>query len=62
MKASATALGVARSNLVVQDRRSSVDAELVAQLRPFIDERATYGHRRAAGMLNRQRRGAASLP
>ena len=85
MKAIATALGVARSNLVVQARRepgaslalgtprtdpkaaaangrSSADAELVAQLRPFIDERATYGYRRAAGMLNRQRRSAGEPP
>jgi putative transposase len=86
MKAIAAALGVARSNLVVQarrepgaslalgthsdrsrgcqrrDGRSSADAELVAQIRPFIDERATYGYRRAAGMLNRQRRSAGESP
>ena len=39
-----------------RDGRREADAELVAALRPFIDERATYGYRRAGGMLNRERR------
>jgi putative transposase len=86
MKAIATALGVARSNLLVQarrepgapvalgtrsdrsrgcgrrDGRQEADADLIAALRPFIDERATYGYRRAGGMLNRQRRNDGQRP
>jgi len=80
------ALGVARSNLLVQarrepgaslalgtrsdrsrgcerrDGRQAADAELLAALRPFIDQRVTYGYRRAGGMLNRQRRSEGHRP
>jgi transposase InsO family protein len=41
-----------------RDGRREADAELLAALQPFIDERVTYGYRRAGGMLNRQRRSA----
>src|SRR5262249_8520664 len=38
-----------------RDGRQEADAELLAELRPFIDERTTYGYRRAGGLLNPQR-------
>lgn len=68
MKAVAETLGVARSNLA--DRigrgerrprppyRKAGDAELLAELRRFLDARPTYGYRRLAALLNRERRAA----
>jgi transposase InsO family protein len=38
-----------------RDGRQSADAELLAEIRPHIDARTTYGYRRASGMVNRQR-------
>jgi len=60
-------LGVARSNvdrrlrqpLGWQDGRCrprSQDAGLLAEIRPVIEERATYGYRRVQALVNRQRR------
>ena len=45
-----------------RDGRQEADAELLAELRPFIDERTTYGYRRAGGILNRQRRSGGQKP
>jgi putative transposase len=65
MKAVADTLGVARSNLVEaargqrqprQPSRKAGDAELLAALRRLVDERPTYGYRRLAALLNRERR------
>jgi hypothetical protein len=65
MKAIADTLGVARSNLVEAARgqrrsrqpyRKAGDAELLAGLRQLVDERPTYGYRRLAALLNRERR------
>ena len=65
MKAVADTLGVARSNLVEAARgqrrprqpyRKAGDAELLAALRRLVDERPTYGYRRLAALLNRERR------
>ena len=47
---SARSLGCER-----RDGRRSADAELLAEIRPYIDARTTYGYRRADGMVNRQR-------
>ena len=65
MKAVANTLGVARSNLVEaaqgrhsprQPYRKAGDAELLSALRRLVDERPTYGYRRLAALLNRERR------
>ena len=65
MKAVADTLGVARSNLAEAARgqrrprqpyRKAGDAELLAALRRLVDERPTYGYRRLAALLNRERR------
>jgi len=65
MKAIADTLGVARSNLVEAARgqrrprqpyRKAGDTELLADLRRLVDERPTYGYRRLAALLNRERR------
>lgn len=70
MKTIADALGVARSNLAEAARgqrrprqpyRKSGDAELLAALRRLVDERPTYGHRRRAALLNRERRACGEL-
>lgn len=65
MKAVASTLGVARSNVAArlkgdrpkrgpQDREG--DTELVAEIRRFVDLRPTYGYRRIAALINRERR------
>jgi len=72
VKTIATTLGVARSNLV--ERRDGArckrgpqtragDVELAADIRRLVDARPTYGYRRIAALLNRERRsaGAASV-
>lgn len=65
MSALARTLGVSRSNLIERASRSSKprgsyrkpdDVVLLAELRPIIDQRPTYGYRRIATLLNRQRR------
>jgi Integrase core domain/HTH-like domain len=70
MKAVTGTLGVTRSNLA--ERVSGVrhprgpqsregDLELAAEIRRLVDARPTYGYRRIAALLKRQRR-AAGLP
>jgi transposase InsO family protein len=65
MKAVATTLGVARSNVAArikcdrpkrgpQERQG--DAELISDIRRFVDARPTYGYRRIAALINRERR------
>lgn len=65
MKAVADTLGVARSNLVarlggmrpIRGPQTRVgDADLVVDIRRFVDARPTYGYRRIAALLNRERR------
>ena len=70
MKTIANTLNVARSNLI--ERRDQKhpkrgpqerpgDAELLADIRRLVDHRPTYGYRRVAALLRRERR-SASLP
>ena len=65
MKTVSATLGVARSNVV--ERRDSRrpqrgpqerpgDVELADEIRRFVDERPTYGYRRIAALLKRERR------
>ena len=64
MKRVAETLGVSRSQLIerlkgVRKLRSAYrkpdDAELLAPLRSLVDERPTYGYRRIAALINRER-------
>jgi putative transposase len=65
VKTISTTLGVARSNVV--ERRDGLrarrgpqerpgDVELAGAIRQFVDERPTYGYRRIAALLKRERR------
>ena len=63
MKAVASTLDVARSNLIerVKDGpkprgsyRKTGDAELIARIRPLVDRRPSYGYRRVTALLNRE--------
>ena len=65
MSAIARTLGVSRSNLIERASKPSKprgpyrkadDVALLAELRPIIDQRPTYGYRRVTALLNRQRR------
>ena len=65
MSVVARTLGISRSNLIERTSKSSKprgpyrkadDVALFAELRPIIDQRPTYGYRRLAALLNRQRR------
>ena len=65
MSAVARTLGVSRSNLIERastpskprgSYRKPDDVALLAELRPIIDQRPTYGYRRLTALLNRQRR------
>jgi len=65
MSAIARTLGVSRSNLIERTNNPSKprgpyrkpdDIALLAELRPIIDQRPTYGYRRVTALLNRQRR------
>jgi transposase InsO family protein len=65
MSAIARTLGVSRSNLIERTNKPSKprgpyrkpeDVALLAELRPIIDQRPTYGYRRVTALLNRQRR------
>lgn len=71
MKVVAATLGVARSNLLErrdgkrpqrgsQDRPG--DIELAAAIRRLVDQRPTYGYRRIAAFLRRERRAAGEAP
>nr|CAD6437961.1 IS426 transposase [Rhizobium sp. Q54] len=70
MKTVADTLGVSRSNLVERLKGRSKprgayhkaeDAELLPTIRRLVDQRPTYGYRRIAALLNRERR-AADMP
>jgi len=67
MKAVAETLGVSRSNLIERLKGRSKprgpynkaeDAELLPAIRRLVDQRPTYGYRRIAAFLNRERRSA----
>lgn len=71
MKTIATTLGVSRSNLI--ERRDQTrphrgpqtragDIELAAEIRRLVDQRPTYGYRRIAALLKRERRSAGLAP
>lgn len=71
MKTIAETLGVARSNLI--ERRDGVrskrrpqdrpgDHELSADIRRLVDQRPTYGYRRIAALLRRERRSGGLAP
>jgi len=67
MSVVARTLGVSRSNLTERASkpakprgpyRKPEDVTRLAELRPIIDQRPTYGYRRVTALLNRQRRKA----
>ncbi len=67
VKAVADTLGVSRSNLIERLKGKSKprgpyhkveDAELLPTIRRLVDQRPTYGYRRIAALLNRERRAA----
>ena len=71
MKTIASTLGVARSNII--ERRHEArprcgpqtrdgDVELAANIRRLVDKRPTYGYRRIAALLKRERRSAGEAP
>ena len=71
MKTIAETLGVARSNLIERrDRTRSKrrpqdrpgDHELSADIRRLVDQRPTYGYRRIAALLKRERRSGGLAP
>jgi transposase InsO family protein len=71
VKAVAATLGVARSNIIEQrdqkrPRRGPQtregDVELAAAIRRLVDQRPTYGYRRIAALLKRERRSAGFAP
>ena len=66
MSTVAKVLGVSRSNLIERTNKPSKprgayrkpeDLALLAEMRPIIDQRPTYGYRRVTALLNRKRRG-----
>jgi transposase InsO family protein len=71
MKAVTETLGVARSNIAerVKDTRAKRgpqtrqgDLELAAKIRRLVDARPTYGYRRIAALIKRERRSAGAAP
>ncbi|MFP3711349.1 IS3 family transposase, partial [Paraburkholderia sp. SIMBA_009] len=65
MKTVADTLGVSRSNVIERLKGRSKprgayhkvgDAELLPAIRRLVDQRPTYGYRRIAALLNRERR------
>lgn len=67
MKAVADTLGVSRSNLIERLKGKSKsrgpyhkveDEDLLPTIRRLVDQRPTYGYRRIAALLNRERRAA----
>jgi transposase InsO family protein len=67
----ATVLGVARSNLIERldqkrfkrgPQTRAGDVELAADIRRLVDARPTYGYRRIAALLKRERRSAGLAP
>jgi transposase InsO family protein len=71
MKAVADALGVSRSNLAERLKgtskprgpyRKAEDADVLPSIRRLVGERPSYGYRRIAALLNRERRAADQAP
>jgi transposase InsO family protein len=71
VKVLSTTLGVARSNVIERrdghrPRRGPQerpgDDELAGQIRRFVDQRPTYGYRRIAALLKRERRSDGLAP
>lgn len=71
MKTISRTLGVARSNVIERaaagrprrgPQERAGDAELAGAIRRFVDERPTYGYRRIAALLKRERRSAGTAP
>ena len=71
MKAVTDALGVARSNVAERVKGTrpkrrpqsrNGDLELAAEIRRFIDQRPTYGYRRIAALIRRERRSDDGAP
>ena len=71
VKAVTEALGVSRSNVVervpaARARRGPQtrdgDLELAAEIRRLVDQRPTYGYRRIAALLARERRSSSASP
>ncbi len=67
MKTVADTLGVSRSNLIERLKGRSKprgsyhkaeDAELLPVIRRLVDQRPSYGYRRIAALINRERRAA----
>lgn len=67
MKTVADIMGVSRSNLIERLKgrskprgpyRKAEDANLLPAIRRLVDQRPTYGNRRIAALLNRERRAA----
>jgi putative transposase len=64
-------IGVARSNIVERikgtrpkrgPQHRDGDLELAAEIRRFVDQRPTYGYRRIAALIRRQRRSSGEAP
>ena len=71
MKAITDTLGVARSNVIERVKKASTrrgpqtrdgDLELAAEIRALVDRRPTYGYRRIAALIKRERRSAGGQP
>jgi transposase InsO family protein len=71
VKAVATKLGAARSNVVERrdgkrprrgPQERAGDVELAGAIRRFVDSRPTYGYRRIAALLKRERRSDGQAP
>jgi transposase InsO family protein len=71
MKAITDTLGVARSNIIervkgLRQRRGPQtrpgDLELAAEIRRLVDQRPTYGYRRIAALIKRERRADGGTP
>jgi putative transposase len=71
MKAITDTLGVARSNIIervrgLRQRRGPQtrpgDLELAAEIRRLVDQRPTYGYRRIAALIKRERRSDGGTP
>jgi len=71
MKAITDTLGVARSNIIervrgLRQRRGPQtrpgDLELAAEIRRLVDQRPTYGYRRIAALIRRERRSDGGTP
>ena len=71
MKTVSTTLGVARSNVVERrdgkrprrgPQERAGDVELAGAIRRLVDARPTYGYRRIAALLKRERRSAGMAP